>query len=65
MATDVTSEDSVKNLFEKVKDAFGHADVLVNNAGVSLGHTKVDDMELDTWWQNFVSNPFSESVFTI
>jgi NADP-dependent 3-hydroxy acid dehydrogenase YdfG len=58
VATDVTSEVSVKNLFDKVEHEYGHADVLVNNAGVSLGHTKVNDMELDPWWQNFVSAPF-------
>lgn len=46
----------MKALFEKVKQHFGHADVLVNNAGVvssypSPGIAKVDTGE---WWKNFV-----------
>lgn len=55
--TDVTKEDSVKNLFDVVQQKFGRADVLVNNAGVSVGHTNVDMMELDDYWQNFVRAP--------
>lgn len=55
--TDVTSEDSVKNLFDIIQQKFGKADVLVNNAGVSVGHTTVDMMELDDYWQNFVEFP--------
>ncbi|EEA20531.1 hypothetical protein TMatcc_000517 [Talaromyces marneffei ATCC 18224] len=54
--TDVTSEDSVKNLFDIIQQKFGKADVLVNNAGVSVGHTTVDMMELDDYWQNFEVN---------
>lgn len=55
--TDVTKEDSVKSLFDTVQQKFGRADVLVNNAGVSVGHTNVDMMELDDYWQNFVRTP--------
>ncbi|GAM35330.1 3-oxoacyl-(acyl-carrier-protein) reductase [Talaromyces pinophilus] len=54
--TDVTKEDSVKSLFDTVQQKFGRADVLVNNAGVSVGHTNVDMMELDDYWQNFEVN---------
>ncbi|TLV02785.1 SDR family oxidoreductase [Dyadobacter luticola] len=32
---DITSDESVKNAFEKTLETYGHIDVLVNNAGVS------------------------------
>jgi len=34
--TDVTELSQVKQLFQKVKDEFGHLDVLINNAGRSM-----------------------------
>jgi len=36
IACDVTSEESVNNMVREALDAFGHIDVLVNNAGVAF-----------------------------
>ncbi|HPJ40184.1 MAG TPA: SDR family oxidoreductase, partial [Spirochaetota bacterium] len=37
VAVDVSSTESVKTMAEKVKEVFGHVDVLCNNAGVTFG----------------------------
>lgn len=37
VAVDVSSTESVKAMAEKVKEVFGHVDVLCNNAGVTFG----------------------------
>jgi NAD(P)-dependent dehydrogenase (short-subunit alcohol dehydrogenase family) len=56
VATDVTDEASVAALFEKAVQSFGRVDVLINNAGVSAGHTSIDQMDLAEWWINFEVN---------
>jgi NAD(P)-dependent dehydrogenase (short-subunit alcohol dehydrogenase family) len=35
LAADVTNEDDVRGIYERVKDEFGRIDVLFNNAGIS------------------------------
>lgn len=52
--TDLQSAASIASLWDKVKEKFGHADVLVNNAG-SLNAGTVADTEVDKWWSDFVS----------
>ncbi|MCJ1250350.1 hypothetical protein MMC30_007576 [Trapelia coarctata] len=46
--TDHLDEDVVKALFEKVKRQFGHADVLVNNAGVMSSYPGSGIANVDT-----------------
>ncbi|KAH7370582.1 putative oxidoreductase ucpA, partial [Rhexocercosporidium sp. MPI-PUGE-AT-0058] len=53
--TDLLSAESVTSLWAKVKERFGHADVLINNAG-SLNGGTVADTEVDKWWNDFVIN---------
>ncbi|KAG4444286.1 hypothetical protein IFR05_000261 [Cadophora sp. M221] len=53
--TDLLSAESVKGLWGKVEERFGHADVLVNNAG-SLRGGSVADTEVDGWWGDFQTN---------
>lgn len=48
VATDVTDEAAVDNLFARAIERFGTVDVLVNNAGIA-DSTPVDEMELGTW----------------
>ena len=53
--TDIKNAESVASFWEKVKEKFGHADVLVNNAAVVSGGTVVEQ-PLDSWWNDFVSD---------
>ncbi|KAB5570411.1 hypothetical protein GE09DRAFT_706997 [Coniochaeta sp. 2T2.1] len=54
--TDIRDPASVAELFNKVKEAFGHADVLINNAGVFKGNPVIHENEVDDWWDNFEVN---------
>lgn len=46
---DVTVETEVRALFEHAIDAFGHVDIVINNAGLG-GYAKLVDMD-DAQWQ--------------
>lgn len=43
----------------KVKDIFGHADVLVNNAG-TLNEGFISKISPDNWWSDFVGHSTGE-----
>jgi NAD(P)-dependent dehydrogenase (short-subunit alcohol dehydrogenase family) len=47
--TDVTQQDSVRNLFAQTRDTFGRVDLLFNNAGISGTAMPVEDMPLELW----------------
>ncbi|WP_129774403.1 SDR family oxidoreductase [Peristeroidobacter soli] len=47
--TDVTSEDSVRNLFARTYATFGRLDLLFNNAGISGQEVPVEDLSIDVW----------------
>lgn len=48
VATDVTNEQSVKDLFRSTMDKFGRVDVLVNNSGVFDGGP-FENLSLEAW----------------
>lgn len=41
--TDVTDEEQVKNLMRGAHQAFGHIDIVVNNAGIFAGYNHLVD----------------------
>ena len=45
---DVTKEDEVNAMVDKVMEEFGRIDVLVNNAGIGIG-CKAEEMPFTTW----------------
>jgi NAD(P)-dependent dehydrogenase (short-subunit alcohol dehydrogenase family) len=47
--TDVTSQESVRNLFAHTRKTFGRLDLLFNNAGISGQEGPVEDLPLETW----------------
>jgi short-subunit dehydrogenase len=53
--TDMSNPASISSLWDEVKTKFGHADVLINNAGTSQNGSILDIPE-DSWWSDFVSN---------
>ncbi|KAK0123957.1 hypothetical protein ONS95_008945 [Cadophora gregata] len=54
--TDLLSVESISALWEKVKAKFGHADVLVNNAGTLSGGGPLSDADPAAWWSDFEVN---------
>ena len=48
-ATDVTDSDSVRRLFEFIKQRYGRLDVLFNNAGVGAPNVPLDELTDDDW----------------
>jgi NAD(P)-dependent dehydrogenase (short-subunit alcohol dehydrogenase family) len=49
IATDVADPDSVRNLFEKTKAAFGRLDLLFNNAGTGAPAIALEDLTFEQW----------------
>lgn len=47
--TDVTSQDSVRNLFSRTRETFGRLDLLFNNAGISGQEVPVEDLSIQIW----------------
>jgi 3-oxoacyl-[acyl-carrier protein] reductase len=46
--TDVSKEDQVEAMVDKVLDTFGRIDILINNAGVAK-HDYMQDIKTDVW----------------
>ena len=59
---DVTSNESVENLFQEIKKEFGSADILINNAGVN-DTRKFKDLDEESW--NFVLETNLNGAFRV
>ncbi|KAI9860529.1 MAG: hypothetical protein M1824_003054 [Vezdaea acicularis] len=62
--TDTTNEESVKALFETIKVKFGHADVLINNAGVFTEENTWAESNTKAWWGDFQVNVLGTYLMT-
>jgi NAD(P)-dependent dehydrogenase (short-subunit alcohol dehydrogenase family) len=47
--TDVCSEESVRNLFDETRRAYGRLDVLFNNAGRGAPAVPIEELPVDVW----------------
>ncbi len=58
LGADMSSSTSVDAAFEKIKATFGHADILINNAGVNASGdgNLVGEEDPESWWLNFEIN---------
>ncbi|HLB74799.1 MAG TPA: SDR family oxidoreductase [Sedimentisphaerales bacterium] len=55
VVTDLTDEDSIKNLVEVVRENYGKLDVLVNNAGVTHS-AKLEETATEDWQRCMLVN---------
>jgi NAD(P)-dependent dehydrogenase (short-subunit alcohol dehydrogenase family) len=55
VATDVTDEAAVQNLFDRAVERFGTVDVLINNAGIA-DSTATHELELELWHRVIETN---------
>ncbi|KAF1847866.1 NAD(P)-binding protein [Cucurbitaria berberidis CBS 394.84] len=56
VSTDIADPASVAALFDKVKEKYGHADVLVNNAGIFKAIAPIKDVDHVAWWEEMTLN---------
>ena len=56
---DVTKDDSVGAAVEQILKNEGHLDVLINNAGISGGFAKVEDITVETMRHVYETNVFA------
>ena len=47
--TDVSAEDDVDALFDRVESEFGRLDVLFNNAGIGTPAAPIEDLDVEDW----------------
>ncbi|KAH6654688.1 hypothetical protein BKA67DRAFT_592707 [Truncatella angustata] len=58
LGVNIADKQSVDAAFDKINSTFGHADILINNAGVNFEGegNLVADEDPDAWWSNFEVN---------
>jgi NAD(P)-dependent dehydrogenase (short-subunit alcohol dehydrogenase family) len=56
LAADLTDVASVEKLFASIKSTFGHADVLINNAGLFSPAGTIGTVDPSEWWKDFDVN---------
>jgi NAD(P)-dependent dehydrogenase (short-subunit alcohol dehydrogenase family) len=60
-AADITSAESIDELWKKIKTKFGEVDVLINNAGTLNGglnaFVPIGEIDPKNWWLDFVCTP--------
>jgi NAD(P)-dependent dehydrogenase (short-subunit alcohol dehydrogenase family) len=55
-SVDIADQSSVDALYQTVRARYGHADVLINNAGVNLSQALLGEADVTSWWTDFEVN---------
>lgn len=55
---DITDLAAVEKVYQKVKEIFGTAHVLINNAGVLTTPKPLSDAAVEDWWKGWVSESY-------
>ncbi|KAF9766027.1 hypothetical protein IL306_001605 [Fusarium sp. DS 682] len=53
---DITNREAVASAFKQAIEAFGHIDILIQNAGYLDDHRPLSDSDLDDYWKTFEIN---------
>ena len=58
ISVNISDAKGVERAFGKIKEAFGHADILINNVGINAGKDDgpIEAQDPETWWSNFEVN---------
>lgn len=64
VAVDLSKEEGVEEVFRQVSSVFGHADTLVNNAGVNSAGGPIIEVAPSAWWHDFEQNGFGQFLIT-
>lgn len=54
ISADISDDAVVKGLYQKVDASFGHADILINNAGLLKADGNIDKLDPALWLSDFV-----------
>jgi NADP-dependent 3-hydroxy acid dehydrogenase YdfG len=54
-AIDIVSGESIKKLFQDIKNKYDTADVLINNAGSGKSVLPIKEVDPKDFWYDFVS----------
>lgn len=63
IGADLSDNQSLLCMWSEIEKRYGHADVLINNAGTFRAKQKIIDVDMDEWWSNFVCAPRSDLAF--
>jgi NAD(P)-dependent dehydrogenase (short-subunit alcohol dehydrogenase family) len=58
LSVNIADAKEVETAFGKIREKFGHANILVNNAGINVGKDTgpMATQDPETWWSNFEVN---------
>ncbi|KIW72424.1 hypothetical protein PV04_00619 [Phialophora macrospora] len=55
-SVDIADQASVDALYQTIEANYGHADVLINNAGVNMSQALLGEADVTSWWTDFEVN---------
>lgn len=57
LSADISDSVKVTELFQRVNETYGHADILVNNAAILKADGLLGSEDPEVWWEDLVSMP--------